>query len=172
MVPGAVRWNTENLIDADPDALMRVALDEGTLRDVPAYMPLVRAATRVSRETLGDGTVRVVDRYEPAFDPPPFARGVTREMLGWDLALTWDLAARSARFVIDPHVPDAWKRYADVRGTYRFEPRTLGRTARVLEGDLDIRVTLVGPVAERFAVQQLRKQFDGEARLLAARARG
>lgn len=166
-----MRWTTENLIAADPDTLMRVALDESTLREVPTYMPLVRSAVRVSRETLPDGRVRVVDRYEPTIDPPPFARGVTREMLGWDLALTWDLAARRADFVIDPHVPDAWKHYADVRGTYRFEPRSLGRTARVLEGTLEIRVALVGAVAERFAVQQLKRQFDGEARLLEARAR-
>ena len=165
-----MRWKTENLIDADPDALFEAALDEATLRLVPQYMPLVASATRVERTDLGGGKLLVVDRYEPAFDPPPFARGVTRDMLGWDLRLTWSLADRAAEFVIDPHVRAEWKRYADVRGSYRIEARG-DRAARVLEGSLDIRVALVGIVAERFAVAQLRQQFDGEARLLEACAR-
>jgi hypothetical protein len=166
-----VHWKTENTLDADLDSLMRAALDADTLTEVPAYMPLVASARRVERTELADGRLRVVDRYEPAFDPPPFARGLTRDMLGWDLCLTWDLPARVADFVIEPHVRPEWRRYADVHGVYRFESRPDGRSARVIEGVLDIRVAIIGSVAERFAVRELRAQFDGEARLLAARAR-
>ncbi len=165
-----VHWKTESLLDADPGALLAAALDPATLADVPRFMPLVASATRVAQEELGGGRVRVTDRYEPAFDPPAFARGLSREMLGWDLVLTWDLAARAATFVIDPHVPAQWKRYADVKGAYRLEPRG-ARTARVLEGDLGILVPVVGALAERFAVRELTRQFQGEARLLEAHAR-
>ena len=86
------------------------------------------------------------------------------------MRLTWDLAARAARFVIDPHVKDAWKRYADVQGEYRIEARG-ARCARVLSGDLAIRVPVLGALAERFALRTLSAQFEGEARLLEARAR-
>lgn len=166
-----VHWKTESTLDADPGALLAAALDPATLLEVPRYMPLVGSATRVSREELPDGTVRVTDRYEPGFDPPAFARGLSREMLGWDLVLTWNLPARAATFVVDPHVPAKWKRYADVKGTYHLEARGGGRTARVLEGDVAILVPLVGPLAERFAVRELTRQFEGEARLLEAHAR-
>ena len=165
-----MRWTLEHPLEADVDALLAVALDDATLADIPRYMPLVASVTRAERRILDDGRVLLVDRYEPGFDPPPFARGLTREMLGWDLRLTWNLATRCADFVIDPHVKPEWKRHADARGTYRFERRGEGRAARVLEGTLDIKVALVGTVAERFAVRQLRQQFEGEARLLAARA--
>ncbi len=162
-----MQFKTENPLDADLDALVALALDPETLREVPRYMPLVTSCVRVEQRALDGGRVRVVDRYEPAIEPPPFARGLTREMLGWDLCLTWDVAARAAEFVIDPHVKPEWKRYADVRGVYRFESRG-GRAWRVIEGSLVIRVPLVGAVGERFAVSQLKQQFDGEARLLDA----
>lgn len=165
-----VQWKTESLLDADVDALLAVALDPATLVDVPRFMPLVAQATRIAQEHLRDGVIRVTDRYAPAFDPPAFARGLTREMLGWDLVLTWELAARRATFVIDPHVPPQWKRYADVTGSYRLEPRG-ARTARVLEGHLAIAVPVVGTLAERFAVRELTRQFEGEARLLESHAR-
>lgn len=165
-----MRWRFEHPLDAPVDVLIDVALDDATLTEVPRYMPLVASATRVSREALDGGRVRVVDRYEPAFDPPRFARGVTREMLGWDLTLTWNLSTRAADFVIDPHVPPQWKRYADIRGVYRIEPRG-DRSARVMEGTLDLRIPMLGPIAERFALRELEGQFEGEARLLGARAR-
>ncbi len=161
-----VRWKTESTLDVHPDLLLEACLDEATLADVPRYMPLVARVTRVERTELPDGRVLVVDRYDAAFDPPSFARGVTREMLGWDLRLTWHLPTRAADFVIDPHVKPEWKRYADVRGAYRIEARG-ARSARVLEGDLSIHVAVVGALAERFAVRQLSVQFEGEARLLA-----
>lgn len=166
-----MRWNVSHLIDAPADAVLAAALDAETLRGVPSFMPLIAAATRVEQRDLGDGRVLVVDRFEPAFDPPPFARGLTREMLGWDLRFTWDLAARAARFVIDPHVKDEWKRYADVQGEYRIVARGEG-CERALSGDLQIRVPVLGALAERFAVHTLSSQFAGEARLLGARAKG
>lgn len=165
-----MRWNVSHAIDAPADAVLAAALDPDTLRGVPAFMPLIASATRVERRALGDGRVLVVDRFEPAFDPPSFARGVTREMLGWDMRLTWDLSARAARFVIDPHVKEEWKRYADVRGEYRIEARG-ERCARALSGDLAIHVPVLGALAERFALRTLSAQFEGEARLLEARAR-
>lgn len=165
-----VHWKTESLLDADPDALLAAALDPATLKEVPRFMPLVASVFRVAQVELDAHRVRVTDRYEPAFDPPPFARGLSRSMLGWDLVLTWHLPSRAAEFVIDPHVPAHWKSHAEVRGCYRFEARGT-RTARVLEGNLRILVPVLGPLAERFAVRELTRQFEGEARLLEARAR-
>lgn len=165
-----MRWRFEHSLDAPMDALLDAALDAETLRDVPRYMPLIASAARVSHETLDDGRVRVVDRYEPAFDPPRFARGITREMLGWDLTLTWNLATHAADFAIDPHIPAEWKRYADVRGAYRIEERA-SRRFRVMEGVIDLRIPMLGGLAERYALRELEAQFEGEARLLDARAR-
>lgn len=165
-----MRWSVSHPIDATPEEVLAAALDAGTLRRVPEFMPLVASATRVEQRALGDGRVLVVDRFAPAIDPPPFARGVTREMLGWDLRLTWDLAARAATFEIDPHVKDAWKRYARAKGLYALDARG-GRCARRIDADLSIDVPMLGALAERYAVRTLCAQFAGEARLLEARAR-
>lgn len=165
-----MRWSVAHPLAVPCDAALDAALDASALARVPEFMPMVARAFRVEQRTLPDGRVLVVDRFEPAFDPPPFARGVTRDMLGWDLRLTWDLAARAATFEIDPHVRDDWKRYAEVRGRYALESR--GRTcARVMQGELAIRVAVVGGLAERFAVKMLAEQFAGEARLLETHAR-
>jgi hypothetical protein len=165
-----MRLYVSHPLSVAPDAALAAALDAATLTRVPEFMPMVASATRVERTDLGGGRVRVVDRFAPAFDPPSFARGLTKDMLGWDLRLTWDLATRAAEFVIDPHVKDAWKRYADVGGVYRIEARG-GGCARVIEGSLTIHVALLGALAERFAVRLLTDQFAGEARLLEASAR-
>lgn len=166
-----MRWRVDHPLDVSVDEALAAALDPATLTRVPAYMPMVRSAVRVSQESLDARRVAVVDRFEPMIDPPAFARGVTREMLGWDLCLTWDRVTRVADFVIDPHVKEEWKRYAVVSGTYRFEARGAS-SARVIDATLEIRVPWVGALAERFAVKTLSEQFAGEARLLEASAKG
>lgn len=160
-----MRWRVEHSLKVTVDEALAAALNPASLTRVPAYMSLVRSAVRVSQQPTDPRTVVVVDRFEPLMDPPPFARGVTRDMLGWDMVLTWDTDARAATFVIDPHVKDEWKRYAAVSGAYRFEARE-GGCARVIEGVLEIKVPVLGAVAERFAVKTLSEQFAGEARLL------
>lgn len=165
-----MRWRVEHPLEVTVEEAFAAAMDPSTLTRVPAYMPMVRSAVRVSQRAPDTHTTVVVDRFEPALDPPAFARGVTREMLGWDMTLTWDNATHAATFVIDPHVKDEWKRYAVVRGAYRLERRG-GGCARVIEGELEIKVPLLGAVAERFAVKTLSEQFAGEARLLQASAK-
>ncbi|MEZ4407360.1 MAG: DUF2505 family protein [Polyangiales bacterium] len=165
-----MRFRVEAPVEATVEELYAVALDADAAAALPAFMPLLESVARVEHTQLGDGRVRIVDRYAPAFDPPPFARGLTRESLGWDLVLTWDPSAFAAEFVIEPKVKPEWRRHADAGGVYRFERRG-DRSARVIEGDVVIRAGLVGSLAERFAVGQLTKQFEGEARLLGEWAR-
>lgn len=164
-----MRWRVEHPLSVSLDEALAAALDARTLTRIHEFMPQVTSATRRSQETVREGLVRVVDRFEPAMEPPAFARGVTRDMLGWDLCLDWDLASYAAGFVIDPHVKPEWKRYASAAGVYRFEARR-GGCVRVIDAELEIRVGMAGALAERFAVRMLSQQFAGEARLLEASA--
>lgn len=163
-----MRWRVEHLLAVTHDEALAAALDPSTLLRVQEFMPQVASAVRVMQRIDGD-LVRVVDRFESAMDPPAFARGVTREMLGWDLRLVWAPDEYRAEFVIDPHVKPEWKRYATASGRYRLEARSRG-CARVIEGELVIRASVLSGAAERFAVRALSSQFEGEARLLEASA--
>ena len=77
-----MRWRVDHPLDVSVDEALAAALDPATLTRVPAYMPMVRSAVRVSQESLDARRVTVVDRFEPMIDPPPFARGVTRDARG------------------------------------------------------------------------------------------
>ncbi len=165
-----MRFHVEAPVAATVEELYAVALDAEAVVELPSFMPLLASVARVEQTALGDGRVRVVDRYAPAFDPPSFARGLTRESLGWDLVLTWDPSTFAADFVIEPKVKPEWRSRVDAGGVYRFERRGES-SARVIEGEIVIRAGVVGGLAERFAVGQLTKQFEGEARLLESWAR-
>jgi hypothetical protein len=51
-------------------------------------------------------------------------------------------------------------------GTYTIEALGGGRSRRIIEGDLELRVRIVKKVAERLILAELRKAFDAEAATL------
>jgi hypothetical protein len=124
----------------------------------------------VSREQHGEVVERVA-RFCPTVKPPSFAKGITPEMTQWLERSRWDLRTHVCSYVIEANIPDDWKKYFSSSGVYRLEARGEQSTARVVEGSMEIRVAIVGAIAERFIVSTLKEQFAAEARLLTERAR-
>ena len=81
----------------------------------------------------------------------------------WVDETTSDLAARSARFRI---IPDHYGNKLRCDGTHRFTERG-GVTTRHVDGELSVRVPLVGRVVERAIVGGLQDHLRAEADLLA-----
>ena len=161
-----MHWKFEHQVAAHRAKVERVVLDPRTTSVLPRYMPGIAKAQVLSREERGPITV-VRKRFEPSMTLPAFAKGVRPDMTQWVETVTWDHRRCEARFEIDANVPDEWKRYFQAEGMYRLEDRG-GDTLRVIEGDLSVRVPLMGSFAERYIVGVLRDMFAGEARALEA----
>jgi hypothetical protein len=165
----AMKWRTEHVIPASLARVERAVLDPATLDAVPRYMPTIECVQTLEHRRDGDVVERRA-RYRPVFTPPAFARGVSREMSEWVEHLRWDLVAHAGRYEIEPNIPPEWRRYFRGGGTYRLVCENAAATRRIVEGEIHIDVAVVGRLAERFAVRTLKRQFDGEAALLANHA--
>ncbi len=105
--------------------------------------------------------------YQATVRVPVFAKKVvTRDMLSWDEASTYDLKAHTAEWSVVPNVKPEWKKYFQASGKYSLVPNGGGRTKRTVEGDITLRVPVVQKMAERAILAEVRRMFDAEAETL------
>jgi hypothetical protein len=67
---------------------------------------------------------------------------------------------------VEPNVKPEWRKYFHAEGTYKLVPLERGRTRRLVEGELTLRVPVVQKVAERAILGEVRRMFDAEAETL------
>jgi hypothetical protein len=119
------------------------------------------------QRSLTDGVLDRVWHYQANVHIPQFASAyVTREMCAWDEESVYTMAGHSGRWTIVPNVKPEWRKYFTSSGTYAIEPLGGGRSRRIIEGDIELRVRLVKQVAERLILAEVRKAFDAEAATL------
>jgi hypothetical protein len=112
--------------------------------------------------------VRRKVRYVPSTEIPSFARGkIKPEMLEWVEDTTYDRERHQFDYRILPNIPERWHDRFASRGIYRLTEMG-GKVRRVIEGEVTIRVTLIGGMAERYVISQIKKNFDQEAEGLRA----
>lgn len=119
--------------------------------------------------TLENGELQRVLRFQ-ASAPLSILRGhtVTRDAMCWREYSTYRLADHGARWKVKPK--DDFARWFRGEGTYQLEPVADGRTRRTVVGDLEIKVAVLGRLAERMALAEVRKTYDAEADTLRALA--
>ena len=111
---------------------------------------------------LEKGELRRVLRFQASAPLAMFrGRAIARDALSWREVWTYRLADHTSTWKVSPK--EEWSRYFQSSGTYRLEPLADGRTRRVVQGDLEIRVGLLRPLAERMALSEVRKTYDAEA---------
>jgi hypothetical protein len=121
--------------------------------------------TQKSHE-LTDGVLTRVWSFAANVKVPDFAkRYVTRDMLRWDQISTYRLKDHEGEWHIDALVKPEWKKYFSSSGTYTLEARGDG-SARIVRGELDLRVRVVRSVVERLIVNEVKKTFEAEAATL------
>ena len=117
--------------------------------------------------SLKDGVLEREWHYQANVRVPQFARGyITPEMCAWDERSVYEMSKHLGRWTIVPNVKPEWRRYFASAGTYAIEPLGGGRSRRVVEGSLDLRVRVVRQVAERLIVNEVKKAFEAEAATL------
>jgi hypothetical protein len=98
---------------------------------------------------------------------PTFAKEyITKEMCAWDEHVVYELKKHRARWSITPNVKPAWRKYFSAEGTYEIVSLGDGRSKRIVEGELELRVRVVQQVAERLILGEVRKTFEAEAATL------
>jgi len=126
----------------------------------------IRQVTERSR-SLKNGTLERVWHYQANVKLPAFARGyVTPDMTAWDEQSVYEMQKHRGRWTIVPNVRPEWRKYLQATGTYAIEPLGDGRSRRVVQGDLELRVRVVRQVAERLIVGEIKKAFEAEAATL------
>ena len=127
----------------------------------------ILGVTEQELRSLKNGVLERVWHYQARIHVPKFARGyVTPEMAAWDEQSVYEMSKHRGRWTIVPNVRPQWRKYFAATGTYRVESLGDGRSRRVVEGDLDVRVRVVRQVAERLIVAEVRKAFEAEATTL------
>ena len=116
-----------------------------------------------------DGQLRRRVRYTPRAKDrvPVFGRGlVTPEMLVWVEESLFDRASHRIDYHVTPNLPERWRERFDSRGAFTFRQEQDGVVRRV-EGEVIVRVPVVGVLAERVLVKEVRAGFDADAAILA-----
>jgi hypothetical protein len=126
----------------------------------------IEKVTERSR-SLENGVLERVWYYQAHVRLPKFARSyVTPEMTAWDEQSVYEMSKHRGRWMVVPHVKPEWRQYFSAAGTYTIEPLRDGRSRRVVEGDIDLRVPVVRQVAERLMLGEVKKAFESEATTL------
>ena len=152
-----MRFRLEQRFSADPDAVAEAYTDPAL------YQQLADAATLGRPEFLqrtGDGDrVETRVRYRFCGNVSSAARRVVDPAkLSWVEEAAHDLARHRVSFRM---IPDNYADRFRSAGSYSFEPDGSG-TLRVTEGELTIKVPLVGGTVERAIVSGLADHLRGE----------
>jgi Protein of unknown function (DUF2505) len=152
-----MRFHLDQIFRALADDVARAYTD-------PALYELLGQLPKLGRpqvlERRGDGeVVHLQVRYHFTGDLSPAVRRVLDpDRLSWVEHATHDLARREVDFRL---VPDHYGDMLRSSGRYRFEEQG-ELTRKVAEGDLSVRVPIVGGSVERAIVSGLREHFREE----------
>lgn len=116
---------------------------------------------------LREGRLERVWSYRASVRLPAFARAyVTPEMMAWDERSSYDIKKHASEWTISPRIKPEWRRYFAGAGSYLLTTLDSGRTKRTVAGNVELRVPVVGHVAEKLIVSEVKKMFDAEAETL------
>ena len=157
-----MRFTLDQQLPGTVDQVLAALLDPELLERL-GELPNLGAPDVLSQERDGDV---VVQRVRYAFTgslSPAVTRVIDPAKVTWIDETTYDLVARRASFRI---IPDHYENKLRCAGAHTFTERD-GGTVRHIDGELTVRVPLVGRVVERAIVGGLQDHLRAEADLLA-----
>jgi len=152
--------------DIPLDALELAVLSPELAQVIVSKVENIESIELVKHE-VGDGTFLRVLQYQANVSLPPFAKNyVTRDMLAWTEDSHYDMKAHTAKWSVVPKIKPEWQKYFRASGTYVLSPSGEGKTTRIIEGDIELLIPVVGPVAEKLILGEVKKIYDAEAAAL------
>lgn len=163
-----MRFSIEQHYDEDPASV----LDAFTDADMyPTFTGLTRVATPevLERSVEKDRIfMRIKMRFAASLSPAA-KRIIDPGKLTWVQREEYDLAAHTAKVVF---LPDNYADRFSCVGKYTFASTVSGGTVRNIDGNLKIRMPLVGGEVERAIISGLRDHFSQEQPLVKAWLQG
>lgn len=157
-----VRFRIEQPVAAPPAAVQDALLDRDFLARL-AELPKLGSPELLDQRREGDLVIQRV-RYQFVGDLNSAARRIVDPArLSWVEESTTDTSSYVTTFRI---VPDNYANLLKSGGTFRLQPRGDAGTLRVAEGDVDVRVPLVGRKVEQAIVSGLQEHAGAEAEVL------
>ncbi len=158
-----MNYTFEHTFDATLAELEAVILDDPSFFTMlTEHCEALESVTLLTQEEKGGIVLREV-AYVPKPRIPAFAqRWITKEMVSWVEASRYDRASRRFTYEIRPNIPRAWRDRFSSTGQYTLVAQG-SRTSRRVEGEIGVRALVVGGIAERFLVGEVRRNFDQEA---------
>jgi len=162
-----VHFQISHEFDVPLDALELAVLSPDLLSRLRRNLSATMEEVTQKQHELVDGVLTRVWSFQANVKVPVFAKKVvTREMLSWDEQSKYSIKTHVAAWVVVPNVRPEWQKYFHAEGTYTLLPLASGRTRRVVEGELSLKVPVVQKVAERAILGEVKKTFEAEAATL------
>jgi hypothetical protein len=161
-----LRFEIVHDFDIPLDALELAVLSPSLVDRLAEKLPSIGKVSQKEHKLEG-GKLERVWSYQANVKIPSFAQSyVSREMLAWDEHSTYELKTHASAWSIVPNIKPEWRKYFHASGSYELVSTPGGGTKRVVRGELDLKVPVVGQMAERMIVNEVRKTFDAEAATL------
>lgn len=152
--------------DIPLDALELAVISPNLFQELSKRLHSIESVSQ-KEHVLTDSRLDRLWSYRANVKIPAFAtKYVTPEMCAWDEKSTYDIKRHASEWTILPHVRPEWRKLFTAKGTYTLAQLDSGRTRRTVIGNLELRVPLVRPVAEKLILGEVRKTFDAEAETL------
>jgi hypothetical protein len=157
----AVRFSICHDLDAPLDAVELALLSPDLGPRLGQKVAYLESVATVEHHLQGAELRRVL-RFQ-ANAPLPIFRGydVSRDAMSWEETVTYNLTEHASTWAVAPQ--KQWRQYFWSEGTYHLERLPGGRTRRRVEGTLEIRLPVLGPLVERMALAEVRRTYDAEA---------
>ena len=158
----------ENTICCSSSNIEEIILNPDTWDSVHQHIPTLKEVKVIHKEKF-DNKISLRKWYKPDISIPWFARNkVKQEMIEWGEILTWNPTSHSGEFVIEPNIPNEWKQYFTCYGSYSLNSIDDNQTRRVVNIEFNLRIPLVGVIAERYIADQIKDWYEKEAYALRA----
>lgn len=164
-----MRFSVEHALPGTLASLESLLVDPHTYDRLERALPGFERIELLASEETG-GVLRRRVRYTPrAYDRvPAFGRGlVTPEMLIWVEESAYDRAQQRIDYSTHPNLPEKWRNRFESTGRFTFRQAASG-VVRCIEGEIIVRMPVIGGLAERVLVREVRTAFDTDANLLAS----
>jgi hypothetical protein len=164
-----LRLSFEHHVNAPLLAVEAALLSPDAVRDAPDALRTVASAELLALDDRGDTIARDAHfRLAPGFLPAL----ADQLEAGWVEHVAWSRTEHLGHFEVHPDLPTLLGRRVRCEGTYRLEVDPAGGTRRIIEGELSVRVPLLGAAIEARTTRMLAAHFGDEAAFLGARSAG
>lgn len=148
-----------------PIELFEKHLNHPDLIAMLAAMPAFRSRDLVEKTDLGGGVVGWRFKVVAGGDVPLAARRVvTDEMLTWHEDTRFVPSEHTIYWNIIPLSPK-FREILDAKGIWKLTPHTFGAktgTRRVIEGNIHVKIPIVGKIAETYLADELKRNYAVE----------